>query len=197
MNIGIFGGAFNPVHNGHMALAEHYVDFLNLDRLIFVPTALPPHKANNDLIDGKYRIDMLNIAIDANKIYSVDDCEFHRNGKSYTVDTMKYFKDKFPDDKFYLIVGEDQYLHFDKWYKFDEILGYATVVTAARHRDKFDELCSFKQSNAFMKNSIVSDFDVTEVSSSEIRDKIKNGVDVSHIVPEKVNEYIKEHNLYV
>lgn len=197
MNIGIFGGAFNPVHNGHMSLANHYVDFLNLDRLIFVPTAFPPHKMNDDLIDGKYRIDMLNIAIEGNRLYSVDDCEFHRSGKSYTVDTLKYFKNKYPDDVFYLIIGEDQYMYFDKWYRFDEILKYATVVTAARHRDKFVELCSFKESNYYMRNSIVSDIDVIEVSSSEIRNRIKKGMDISNLVSKKVNEYIKEHNLYV
>lgn len=197
MKTGIFGGAFNPVHNGHLALARHYIKLLSLDRIIFVPTALPPHKTSDDLIDGKDRINMLNLALGDNKSFLVDDCEFHRTGKSYTVDTLAYLKNKYPNDEFYLIIGEDQYVCFDKWYKFDEIIKNATVVTAARHSDKYDELCEFKKANGFMQNSIVSDFEVIELSSSQIRKMIFDGDDISGLVPDKVKEYIKENNLYV
>lgn len=197
MKTGIFGGAFNPVHNGHIALARHYMTSLGLDRIIFIPTHIPPHKTDELLASEADRINMLAVALSGFDNYEIDDCEFRREGKSYTYDTLVYLKDKYPDDDFYLIVGEDQYLYFDKWYRYEDILKLATVVTACRHINRYKELSEYKSSHTEMKNSIVSDFDVTEVSSSQIRAGIKAKKDISFLVPDGVEKYIKEHGLYV
>lgn len=195
MKTGIFGGAFNPVHNGHLALAEQYKKALSLDRIIFIPTANPPHKSSDGLIDGKHRINMLELCVGENEL--VSDIEFMRDGKSYTYLTICELKEKNPDDEFYLIVGADQFFYFEKWYKFEEILSACTVVTAAREKNQYDEMLNFKVEHPKLKDVIVSEFDVIDISSSQIRDMIKNGDDVSYYIPESVNRYIKEHRLYV
>lgn len=140
---------------------------------------------------------MLAVALSEFDNFEIDDCEFKREGKSYTYDTVVYLKNKYPEDDFYLIVGEDQYLFFDKWYRYEDILKLTTVVTACRHINRYKELLQYKSSHIKMKNSIVSDFDVIEVSSSQIRSGIKAKKDISSLVPDGVEKYIKEHGLYV
>lgn len=195
MKTGVFGGAFNPVHNGHLALAEHYKKSLSLDRIIFIPTADPPHKSSDGLIDGRDRINMLNLCIGENEL--VSDMEFRRDGKSYTYLTLCELKELYPDDEFYLIVGADQFFCFEKWYRFEDIMSLSTVVTAAREKNQYEKMLKFKAEHPKLADVIVSEFDVVDVSSSQIREMIKNGSDVSNLIPEKVNEYIKEHRLYV
>lgn len=195
MKTGIFGGAFNPVHNGHLALAEQYKKTLSLDRIIFIPTANPPHKSSDGLLDGKHRINMLKLCTNDDEL--VSDIEFMRDGKSYTYLTVCELKEMYPDDEFYLIVGADQFFYFEKWYKFEEILSACTVVTAAREKNQYDEMLKFQSEHPKLKNVIVSEFDVIDISSSQIRDMIKNGDDVSYYIPDSVNRYIKEQRLYV
>ncbi len=194
MKTGVFGGAFNPVHNGHLALAEHYKISLSLDRIVFIPTADPPHKSSDGLIDGRDRINMLNLCV-GNEI--VSNMEFKHSGKSYTYLTLCELKEMYPDDDFYLIIGADQFFYFEKWYRFEDIMSLSTVVTAAREKHQYEKMLKFKEKHPKLGDVIVSEFDVVDVSSSQIRDMIKKGMDVSNLIPEKVNEYIKEHGLYV
>ncbi|MGN0516970.1 nicotinate (nicotinamide) nucleotide adenylyltransferase [Eubacterium sp.] len=194
MNIGIFGGAFNPVHNGHLALAGHYRESLSLDRLIYIPTANPPHKPSDNLIDGEHRINMLKLCVGNDKVC---DIEFRHDGKSYTYLTLQELRQAYPDDKLYLIIGADQFFYFENWYKYDEILSLATVVTAAREHNQYSQMLEFKAKHPSLKDVVVSEFEVIDVSSSQIRDAVKNGEDISQYVPKRVEEYIKEHRLYV
>ena len=100
MKTGIFGGAFNPVHNGHIALAKHYMTSLGLERIIFIPTHIPPHKTDELLASEADRINMLAVALSGFDNFEIDDCEFKREGKSYTYDTVAYLKNKYPEDDF-------------------------------------------------------------------------------------------------
>ena len=197
MRIGIFGGAFNPVHNGHLHLAESYLDAVKLDKIIFVPTSVPPHKTADGLVSGEHRIKMLRLATQKNKKYEISDIEFWRDGKSYTYDTIKALQSVFPNDKFYLIVGSDQYLYFENWYKADEILRMVTLISAARERSEYEKMLAFRDKNANLKKSVISQFDVLEISSTDIRLRVKNGESISDLVPAAVANYIKEHGLYV
>lgn len=197
MRIGIFGGAFNPVHNGHLHLAKSYLDELKLDKILFVPTSVPPHKTADGLISGEHRINMLRLATKDNKRFEISDIEFWRGGKSYTFDTIKALQSVFPSDKFYLIVGSDQYLYFENWYRADEILRMVTLVTAAREQSEYDKMLTFKAENENLKNSLISRFEVLEISSTDIRDRVKNGESISAFVPPGVEQYIKDNNLYV
>lgn len=196
MKIGIFGGAFNPIHNGHLHLAECYFNHLALDKIIFIPTALPPHKTAEHLISGVDRINMLNLAIKDNSAYSISDIEFHRDCKSYTYDTICELRKIYPNDDFYLIIGSDQFLYFQNWYRAEEILNMVTVVTSAREENEYNDLCEFRRMHENMRSSIISNFDVVEVSSSQIRERIKENGDISDLVPKSVEKYIKDKNLY-
>lgn len=196
MKIGVFGGAFNPVHKGHIKLAISYINSLKLDKLIVIPTANPPHKSSKDLVDGKDRLNMLNLAFkDVDKV-EISDIEFNRQGKSYTFDTIAELKNIYKNAEFYLIIGEDQFMSFDKWYKYDEILKEVTLCTAAREENKRDSLKEF--SKKLLKNDkcYIANFDPIVVSSSEIRENLKNNIDISFLIPENVYNYIIEKGLY-
>lgn len=197
MKIGLYGGAFNPVHNGHLALAEHFKNALELERLIFIPTHVPPHKSGDGLVSGEHRINMLSLALSGLDYCSVSDIEFRREGKSYTYDTVCELKKIYPDDEFFLIVGADQYFDFQKWYRADELLRQVTVCSAARENNQYRQMLEYKSKHDNMQNTVVCNFDVTEISSSKIRNMISTGQSVIEFVPDSVLRYIKENNLYV
>ena len=197
MKIGLYGGAFNPVHNGHLALAEHFKNALELERFIFIPTHVPPHKSVDGLVSGEHRINMLSLALSGLDYCSVSDIEFRREGKNYTYDTVCELKKIYPDDEFFLIVGADQYFDFQKWYRADELLRQVTVCSAARENNQYRQMLEYKSKHDNMQNTVVCNFDVTEISSSKIRNMISTGQSVTEFVPDSVLRYIKENNLYV
>lgn len=197
MRTGIFGGAFNPVHNGHINLLKCYKRELALDRIIVIPTADPPHKTSEYLISESHRLNMLKLAFKDFDGIEISDIEFKRQGKSYTYDTVEQLKKHYPDDDFYLIVGSDQYLYFQNWYRADDILKSVTLCTAAREKgDEYEKMLSYKKSFSNMKNSIISLFPVVEASSSQIRLRIKQGKSIDNLVPSAVAQYIGENRLY-
>ncbi|MDD6728530.1 MAG: nicotinate (nicotinamide) nucleotide adenylyltransferase [Eubacteriales bacterium] len=197
--IGIFGGAFNPVHNGHIALAKGFLNFLELDRIIFIPTANPPHKTDRSFASKEDRFNMLSLAIEDCDRFEISDIEFQRQGKSYTYDTLCVLKKMYPDDEFYLIIGADQFLTFDMWYRYKDILSMVNLCTTAREDeaekakilDFAKSLEGLDEGRFFLLNQ-----PVIKVSSSEIRDKIKSGEDTSSLICPKVNKYIVEKRLY-
>ncbi len=198
--IGIFGGAFNPVHNGHINLAKQYMNELELDKLLFIPTAVPPHKSANGLASEFDRLNMLNLATGDIEKFEVSDIEFKRSGKSYTYDTLIELKKIYKNSNLYLIIGADQLLHFDKWYKYKEILSLVTLCTSAREsEEEKSEMINFAKSleGLDMNKFFILKTPVLKVSSSEVRQKIKLGEDVSNLVPKKVYNYICERGLYI
>lgn len=196
MRIGIFGGAFNPVHNGHLNIADAFYEALSLDKLLFIPTAKPPHKSDTGLLSGEDRVNMLRLAVE-NKPYEISAIEFERNDKSYTYDTLIELKRLYPDSEFFLIIGADQIIHFDKWYRYEDILGMVTLCTSARENEEEKQLIIKSAQRLGIKDRFyMSDRAVIRVSSSEIRDKIKHGSDVSSLLPKKVFDYISEKGLY-
>ncbi len=197
MKIGIFGGAFNPVHNGHIQLMSSYLDALCLDRIIIIPTAAPPHKSGEGLACEEDRLNMLRLVIGNSKRYEISDLEFRREGKSYTYLTLCEMRQLYPLDEFYLIIGSDQYLSFHDWYRAEDILNMVTVCTMARNNADYEKLLKYKAEREIMRDTIISDFAVVEVSSSDIREKVKRGEDISGLVPKAVESYIKENALYV
>ena len=198
MRIGIFGGAFNPVHNGHINLAKSYLESLSLDKLILIPTANPPHKTAEGLASEEDRLNMLSIAFQGIDRVEISDIEFQRNEKSYTYDTVKELRKIYTDDALFLIIGDDQFLSFDKWYKYDELLSEVVLCTAAREENKREEILAFADKLLNGKsNYFLADFEPVVVSSSEIRVRIKKKEDISALVPFAVSEYIKDKGLYI
>lgn len=196
MKIGIFGGAFNPIHNGHLNLADSFYNALALDKLLFIPTFKPPHKTDSHFADSEDRIKMLEFALDS-KPYEISTIEFQRQGKSYTYDTIVELKSFYPDSEFYLIIGSDQFLNFDKWYRYKDILDMVTLCSFPRvdsDKERFEMLLFSKHIGA--NESIILDEPAVRVSSSEIRQRLANGESISKLVPEKVEKYIIEKGLY-
>ncbi|MDE6864011.1 MAG: nicotinate (nicotinamide) nucleotide adenylyltransferase [Eubacterium sp.] len=196
MKIGIFGGAFNPVHNGHLNIADAFYEDLKLDKLLLIPTANPPHKSGAGLLSGEDRINMLRLAIE-NKPYEISTIEFERNDKSYTYNTLLELKKLYPKADLFLIIGADQIINFDKWYRYSDILDMVTLCASARENEEEKQLIIKSAQRLGIQDSFyMSSRAVLRVSSSEIRDKIKNGSDVSKLLPKKVFDYISEKGLY-
>ena len=196
MKIGIFGGAFNPVHNGHLHLAAQYLQSLSLDKILFVPTAVPPHKTAAHLASPEDRMAMLSLAIGDNAAYTLCDLEFRREGKSYTYDTVCALKAQYPQDEFYLIIGSDQYFYFPNWYRYEALLSLVTVCTAAREQAEYERLLAFQKAHKEMAGTVVQNLDVVAVSSSQIRERVQQGKAIDDFVPPRVAEYIKAKGLY-
>lgn len=198
MRIGIYGGAFNPVHNGHINLAQSYLKSLSLDKLLVIPTANPPHKSAEGLACAQARLAMLSLAFKTDNKVEISDIEFRREEKSYTYDTITELRKSYPEDEFFLIIGNDQFLSFDKWYKYNELLSEVVLCTAAREKNKKEEIISFAEKLLNGRSDYyLAAFEPVIVSSSEIREKIKKNDDISCFVPAEVCKYIKDEGLYI
>lgn len=197
MKTGIFGGSFNPLHNGHLHLMNSFKQSLGLDRIILIPTAVPPHKSGGALASKEDRINMLRLIENRFEHIEISDIEFKREGKSYTFDTICELKKMYNDDEFFLLIGSDQYLAFMTWYRAQEILKLVTVCSSARERGVRSAMLDYKAEHACMKNTVVEDFEALEISSSQVREHVKNKKSIKDLVPKEVEQYIKEHGLYV
>ena len=195
MRIGIYGGAFNPVHKGHIKLAEELKIKANLDKIIIMPSGQSPHKSSSSLIDSTHRLEMCKLAFGGDG-YIVSDLEIKRQGKSYTVDTVAQLKEIYPDDELFLIMGSDMLLCFDRWYRYEDILSMVTICATTRQGDiSIDELKTYS-SETLGKETVIVDFEPFECSSTKVRNALLSGEDATSLVPEKVLGYITENSLY-
>ena len=183
MRIGLFGGAFNPIHNGHMAVARAAIESANLDKLIFIPTGNAPHKKETT-VSREDRYNMLLAAVCDEEKMSVSDYEIKREEVNYSADTVEYFKSVYPDDELFFIVGDDSYNNFDSWYQPHRILENATLLVFPR------------EGANVLPPAIEISMDIVDASSSNIREKIKMGKDCRNLLPKAVFNYIIEWNLY-
>lgn len=196
--LGIMGGSFNPIHNGHINAACFFTDKINLDKLLLIPVASPPHKSASKIIEGGQRLEMCRIASQNHEKIEASDIEIRRAGLSYTVDTLKELHKRYPKAELFLIMGSDMFLTVNKWRNFGEISTLAILCGCARNEGEFSKLESFKKvlESEYKANCCVLNIPVTELSSTEIREKISRGENVSDLLPAGVYEYIKAHNLY-
>lgn len=197
---GIFGGAFNPPHNGHVNLAVEAAKQLKLRRLIIIPTFESPHKSTK-LAPFKQRMEMCESAfpksIDlGNGIVcnvEVSDIEQHLGGLSYTIHTIRELKKKEPNSRFYLLIGGDMLYSFDKWFKYESILKETEVCAAARGGDNYSDMLEFANEMGRIK---VLPMDIVDISSTQVREAVANGGNISDFVPEATARYIAENGLY-
>lgn len=197
MRTGIFGGSFNPPHNGHVYLARRMTEFAGLDRLIIIPASVSPFKNSNDSASDADRLNMCRLAFNDDK-YAVSDIEIKRGGKSYTVDTVSYLKSEYRDDDFYLFMGSDMLLSFDKWRDWQRILDNVTLCALSRENSvDFDTLSLYAENTLKRMDKIrICRVSPVEVSSTAVRRAVKNGDDISSFVPAEVKEYIENRGLY-
>ena len=196
--IAIFGGTFNPIHNGHLHLLDAYRRELSPDLTLLIPTRVPPHKIT-DLAPEADRLAMCEIAVRGISDVRVSDLEFRREGPSYTADTLDELAGIYGEEAdFYLIVGSDMFLSLETWYDYERIFHRATLCTAAREYGDYERLKAYADHLArrYHARSVVYPLDVMVVSSTELRKRLERGADVSAWVPAGVAAYIRERGLY-
>jgi len=184
--IGIYGGTFNPVHNAHLLAADQVGKTLLLNKVLFMPDMIPPHVDHKEAIDAEDRVNMLQLAIEDNPLFGIEMAEIERGGISYTYDTMKYLKEKHPDTDYYFIIGGDMVDYLPKWHEIDKLVKLVNFVGVRRPGAQNDSQYPV----------IWVDVPGVDFSSTDIRDRIKQGRSIRYMVPDKVAEYIKEHQLY-
>lgn len=200
MKIGVIGGTFDPIHNGHIMLAEYAYQQFNLDQIWFLPNGNPPHKQNTGISTTAFqRSEMAKLAIRDNRSFRIEEYEVFRDEISYTYETMEYFHTEYPDDHFYFIIGADSLLAFEKWVHPERIVKCCTILAA--YRGNMDERAKMEKKIAELNKKYHADIrllvtPVLNVASHELREKLKAGESVSDQIPEVVEAYIKKHHLY-
>lgn len=201
MRTAVFGGSFNPVHNGHIGLARELTKKASLDRVIVMPTYISPFKKNDGgfVADGRDRLEMCRLAFEGMSFVTVSDYELAKGGISYSVDTVEYLHAIYPDDELFFIMGSDMLLSFDKWRSYERILSLCTVIAASRINENEDYPALAETAEKLSrKGSVrVEKISAFEVSSSLIREKINKNQDISCYVPKNVVKYISDAGLYV
>jgi len=191
MKIGIFGGTFNPPHLGHLIIAEHVREKIGLERVIFVPSAVPPHKHDLDIVEAHHRIEMLQSAVQGNRHFDVSDLEIQRGGISFTVDTLTEMRRMYPDHQLYLMVGMDNWVEFHTWKSPEKILGLARLVVMTRPGVAVSQAGKQKQAD-----TIVCEVPEIGIASRDIRLRVEEGKSIRYLVPLAVELYIYQHQLY-
>ncbi|MGB2868018.1 MAG: nicotinate (nicotinamide) nucleotide adenylyltransferase [Bacteroidota bacterium] len=190
-SIGIFGGSFDPTHVGHLMIAEQARQELSLDKVIFVPAFIAPHKANGTSAAAEHRMRMLRLAIKGNSSFKVSAIELERKGISYTVDTLAGLQRQFPRAELFLIIGSDNLRDFQSWKSPREILMMARLAVYERRSDKKTSSPDVSLPPAIQLNG-----EFIDVSSTAIRTRIRQEKSIRYLVPDAVEKYIKDHRLY-
>lgn len=194
MKVGIFGSSFNPVHIGHLIIAEQARYRLYLDKILLVPTANPYHK-QVDLVDFSHRYNMAKLISEDNEYFDISDVEENIKGNSYSYDVMNELKKIYPNDEFYFIIGSDSFNNIHTWYRYEDLLNMIKLVIFKRPGYDID-MERFEKFNDIFKNLIYYDDLQLEISSTDIRDSIKNGYYPKYLLPESTIKYIKENELW-
>ncbi len=195
--IGIFGGSFDPVHLGHKRLAEFAVNTLSLDKMLIIPAACSPFKAGTSS-SAEHRMNMCRLQFCDNK-FEVSDIEICRGGKSYTVDTVNTVKSMYPNAELFLVIGSDQLLKFHKWYCFDKIMQNAVICAVARvQKDDINSMEKYADENLRQYGECkILEFEPLQISSTEIRQLIKNGENTDFVLCREVSQYAIREGLYL
>jgi len=198
LRVGIYGGTFAPIHNGHVVAAKAFMEQMKLDYLFIIPTYLPPHKQIDASDDPLYRLKMCELAFEGTDGIVISDVEISRGGKSYTYDTLKELERS--DTRLFLLCGTDMVLTFDQWYRFEDIFKMCYPTYVRRENDPLltkrivAKIGEYYEKYGVMFRRIVTD--PIELTSTEIRRAVREGKDISGMVPARVAEFIRENGLY-
>ena len=198
LRIGIFGGTFAPVHNGHIEAAKAFMEQMKLDYLYIMPACMPPHKQIDPSDDPIYRLRMCELAFSDIDGVLISDLEIKRGGKSYTYDTLVELSR--PDARLFFMCGTDMVLTFDTWYRAEDLFKLCYPVYVRRENDPImtqrivEKINEYYQKYGVMFRRII--VDPIEISSTQIRKKVAAGEDISNLVPKNVAKFIKDNGLY-
>lgn len=211
---GLFGGTFDPIHLGHLRAAEEIKEELSLDRIIFIPAAIPPHKHKIHITPPRHRLEMLKLAVSENPSFETCDYELKKKTMSYTVDTLRYMNTTYPDSEFYFIMGNELFSEIETWKEYKELfkLSNFVVITRPGYTEGNGEILPLALKNDFSyykekanvisyrdKNSKIIAFTKIrglEISSTEIRQYAMSGKSIKYLVPTAVENYILGNNIY-
>jgi nicotinate-nucleotide adenylyltransferase len=196
--VGIMGGTFDPIHIGHLMLAEQAYDKFDLDKVLIMPTGNPPHKDNAVSVLTKHRVQMARLAIENNKHFELSLVEVERSGYTYTYETLENLKKENPDIEYYFIIGADSLLDFDKWREPSKICEDATILVATRYNLSSKELKRQidEVSNKYNAKIYSLETPNIDISSKLIRTLVSTGKSIKYYVTSDVERYIYKNNLY-
>ena len=187
--IGILGGTFNPIHLGHLVMAQEVFEKLKLDKIVFVPANCPPHKNSQNILPARDRCAMVRLAIRGNAAFVISDCEIKRAGKSYSIDTVECLRQQFPvGSKVFFIIGEDHLPTLPTWKNINQLCKFVSFVAVNRPGGGTRKKSTIKTKFISMPS--------LDISSSDIRKRIAKGQTVRYLLPYQVFEYIKKYKLY-
>ena len=212
MRVGLLGGSFNPIHFGHLRAAEEDREALGLDLVYFVPAASPPHKVEGDLAPAEHRLHMVRLATKGNRHFMVSDVEIRRTGRSYTIETVRYFLSTLRQPAtLYLLMGADQFAELETWRDAGELVGLCNIAVHARPPEgesgpprislaALERFGYTKEDDHYVHQSgHTLSFVATTIfpiSASAIRRKIQRGLSINYLLPGDVADYIQRHALY-
>lgn len=199
MKLGIMGGTFNPIHFGHLFLAENAYEQIGLDQILFMPSKNPPHKDKPYQVTDQQRVEMIALAIGDNPHFALSTIELERTGYTYTSDTLTLLKQEDPEKEYYFIVGADSLFMMHQWHEPQTIFSLCTVVAAGRDNVEPEQL---KQQAEYLRqqyqaNILLLDMPTIQIASGEIRQRMKEQRSVRYYLPDSVIEFIKNNKLYL
>lgn len=197
--IGIMGGTFNPIHFGHLILAEAAYEQYHLDKVLIMPAKEPSHKTISDTITEEDRVEMVKRAIKGNDHFELSLLEINREGITYTIDTLTELHEEDSEIEYYFIMGADSLFHFNSWKEPEKILKLTNILVANRDLSTFSALNSqidYLSDKYDEANISLLDTPNLEISSHALRKRVRQNLSIKYYVPESVEEYIKEHGLY-
>ena len=195
--MGLFGGTFDPLHQGHVSMALRLAQTLELDGVMLMPTFVPPHKIKENMAPAAQRLEMCRLAVQAHPLLTVSDLELRRGGASFTVDTLTTLCQQYPDTEWYLLVGADMFTTLRTWHRFEDIARMAVLCTIAREGTETEKLIAY--ADELKQEGIRCCVDVCAVepySSTQVRERIATGDTVADLVGDRVDAYIRDHGLY-
>ena len=196
IKVGIMGGTFDPIHIGHLILAMEAINYKNLDEVWFIPTGNPNFKQDKNVTDKQKRFEMVKIATQDNKKFNVCDYEINKNGVTYSWETMKYLRENYDYD-FYFIMGEDSLMSVETWENAEDFLKNTKILACIRRQEEMSKLdikIDDLKSKGYFVEKIPTSF--IDISSTKIREKVQTNQDFRYFVPNQVFEYIVRNKLY-
>ena len=196
--IGIMGGTFNPIHIGHLIIGQTALEQFQLDKVLFMPTKNPPHKRYDYILDDAIRAEMVSLAIKDNKSFELSTFEMNREGITYTADTLLQLTKQNPNEEYYFIIGADSLFYIDRWKDPEMIFELSKVLAAVRWNTSREEMLQkvAELNETFHASIELLDSPNIDISSSKIRERVKNRMDIQYYVMPEVARYIHKNNLY-
>jgi nicotinate-nucleotide adenylyltransferase len=199
MNTGILGGTFDPVHNGHLIVADVAREQLNLNEVLFIPAGQPWLKPERIITAAEHRLHMLRLALDDTPYFSISEIEIERSGPTYTIDTITALKEQLnAEEELFFILGQDNLMQLPQWHEASNLIELCYLVAAPRPGVKKPDLKALEAAiPGITQRVMLMKQPQVDINATDIRERVARGLSVRHLVPEPVNRYIKENRLYV